>query len=249
MREIRICVTEVPLKIGPVILKGQAARHVSKVLRRQPGDPLTLFDGAGRSGEAVIRRIQRDLIEVELLTLRREDTESPLRVLLAMAVVRADPMDLVIQKATELGVTTIQPVLTERSVVRLSRGRAEKRLAHWHRLAASACEQCGRNTLPGILQPLALTSWLGDLGAAGADEFRLLAHPSEPDGFALPTVPVAETIVLVGPEGGLSDEEIGLAKRVGFVGISLGPRVLRAETAAVALLSLVQWQLGDMGRD
>lgn len=237
---------ETPLAVGPVTLTGQSARHVGKVLRRQAGDPLTLFDGAGQSGQATIQRIHRDSVEVVLHTLGPDDRESPLEVRLAIAMARGDAMDHVIQKATELGATTLQPLLTERSVVRLPTSRTAKRMAHWQRLAASACEQCGRNTLPRIEAPCSLHDWLGALGTTATGEVRLLANPSALGGAGLPAGPFARTSLLVGPEGGLSDSETGLAESVGFASISLGPRILRTETAAVCLLSLVQWQLGDL---
>ncbi len=247
MREIRICVTDVPLATGSITLTGQAARHLGRVLRQQPGDQVTLFDGAGHSGNAVIRRTGRQSVELELLELRAGGCESPLQLTLAMAMVRGDQMDLVIQKATELGATILQPLLTARSVIRLSERRMQKRLAHWQRLAASACEQCGRNTLPAINVPLAMPDWLGGLGDTGKHELRLLAHPGAGAEAGIPTEPASKVLLLVGPEGGYNKAEIDLADSVGFAGVRLGPRVLRAETAAISLLSLVQWRLGDLG--
>lgn len=247
MREIRICVTDPPLARGNITLTGQAARHLVRVLRQQAGDRVTLFDGAGQSGDAIIRHTGRDTVELELLNLDTVGCESPLQLTLAMAMVRGDQMDLVVQKATELGTTALQPLLTERSVIRLQPSRVPKRLAHWRRLAASACEQSGRNTLPTINAPLNLPEWLGDLGDMRAQELRLVAHPVAGQQTALPTRPASSVRVLVGPEGGFSNNEIQLANSRGFAKVWLGPRILRAETAAISLLSLVQWQLGDLG--
>ena len=224
-------------------LPAAKAHHVAHVLRLAPGDAVTLFDGRGAAYDAAISRCARGSVSVQVRGRRDEDRESPLQVTLAQAVSSGERMDYTIQKAVELGISSIQPLMAERCVVRLSGERAAKRVAHWQSVVASACEQCGRNRVPEVRPLLSLREWL-DVNA-GDDGVRLLLAP---DGTAalreLPRPSVMVT-VLAGPEGGFTAVESADALRFGFKPLRLGPRVLRTETAAVALLAAMQAMWGD----
>jgi 16S rRNA (uracil1498-N3)-methyltransferase len=166
---------------------------------------------------------------------------------LAQGVSRGERMDLVVQKATELGVTRIVPVLTERSVVRLTAQQSDRKVNHWRAITIAACEQCGRNRLPELAAPVTLAQLLGTVGGSGmASGIRLLLSPEGSATLAGLKRPVAAATVLIGPEGGLSDEEERAAVAAGFTAVRLGPRVLRTETAAIAALALLQRELGDL---
>lgn len=247
VREIRIHVDDFDLETGSAVLGGQSARHAGKVLRLQPGDPLTLFDGRGRVAAAVISHVKKDAVEVTVSRVWEASPESPLFITLAIALVRGEQMDLVVQKATELGVSRIQPVRSERSVLRLSAERAVRRLQHWRRVAGGACEQCGRNLLPEIGEVVELRQWLAALGPSPATDLRLLADLSAGTQTRLQTPAPRSVTLLVGPEGGFSEAEIALARECGFESIRFGPRVLRTATAAIAAVGILQWRFGDLG--
>jgi 16S rRNA (uracil1498-N3)-methyltransferase len=224
-------------------LPSAKAHHVAHVLRLEPGDTVTLFDGRGVAYDAAISKCARGAVSVQVRIRRDEDRESPLQVTLAQAVSSGERMDYTIQKAVELGIYAIQPLMAERCVVRLSGERAEKRVAHWQSVVAAACEQCGRNRVPEVRPLLSLRGWLD--GAAAEDGVRLLLAP---DGTVmlreLPR-PSSMVTVLAGPEGGFTAIEAADALRFGFQPLRLGPRVLRTETAAVALLAAMQALWGD----
>lgn len=231
---------------GIVVLSESAARHV-QVLRLQPGDAITLFNGAdGVDWPGEIARIGRREVEVRLgAAPARVDRELACDVTLALGVPANDRMDALIEKAGELGAAAIQPLLCERSVVRLAGDRAEARRAHWQAVAAAASEQCGRARVAAVQPVVALTSWL-ESSAAGAPARRVLLSlaPSAlvpEQAFAADGVPRRadreQIMVLSGPEGGLSPAEEGAAVALGFVRVGLGPRVLRADTAPLALLA------------
>lgn len=226
-------------------LPAGAARHV-QVLRLQPGDAITLFnagpgwDSASSPGgefDATVTRMGRSDVQVQVGTHRATEREPSRRVHLAVGMPANDRMDWMVEKATELGVASIQPLMTERSVLRLSGERAEKKVAHWQSVAISACEQCGGNRVPTVHPVLTLTQWLKTLPAVASDQQRLLL--SLRDGsVALRATPFThEAMFLSGPEGGLGGTEEDLALAHGFAPVSLGPRVLRAETAALAALT------------
>jgi 16S rRNA (uracil1498-N3)-methyltransferase len=251
LREVRIHVPG-PLPADATLeLPSQAAQHVARVLRLAPGDALTLFDGLGGEWPATIRAVSGSAVRVATGARRALERESPLRITLLQALARGEKMDWVLQKATELGVARLQPVACERSVVQLDGGRADKRLAHWHGVVVAACEQCGRNRVPEVLPPLRL-----DAACAAVDApLRLVLAPgaARPLGAALraATAPAGvprppEVALLVGPEGGLAEAEVELARRAGFEAVALGPRVLRTETAAIAALALLQGLAGDL---
>ena len=236
-----------PLRPGPgLALPAGAARHV-QVLRLQPGDELTLFDGQGGEYQARVERMGRSEVVVDVQQHSAIERENPLAVHLALGMPANERMDWLVEKATELGMVSLQPLVTERTVLRLSGERALKKQAHWQAIAIAACEQCGRNRVPTVHDPLALPDWLKartitpgwllSLVKGSVAPLLRLAQQRESlcDGLTL----------LSGPEGGLSANEERLALAAGFAPISLGPRVLRAETAPLAVLGLLGLQTQD----
>ncbi|ALM54437.1 16S rRNA methyltransferase [Halomonas huangheensis] len=227
---------------GDVVLPEGPARHVGRVLRLGPGAPLVLFDGAGREAAAVLSEVERKRVTAKIVTVRAGRGESPLAVHLGQAISKGDRMDYAIQKAVELGVSTITPLYTEHGDVRLKGDREEKKLAHWQAVAVSACEQCGRATVPEVQAPQSLDVWL----AARDEPLRLVLHPGTP-GALERAESVSSACVLIGPEGGLSAREVAAAEQSDFAALTLGPRILRTETAPVVVLSLLQARFGDLG--
>lgn len=218
------------------------AHHLVHVLRLAAGDTLTVFDGEGNEYAAVIARVARSGVTLRIGEGAAVTRESPLEVTLAQGISSGERMDYTVQKAVELGVRAIQPLVLERSVVRLSSERAAKRLAHWQKVVAAACEQCGRNVVPQVFPLATLTSWLA---TAPREALRLTLSPtggSTLQEFARPSAPV---VLLVGAEGGLAPREQQDAQAAGFTAVRLGPRVLRTETAAVAALAAMQVLWGD----
>jgi 16S rRNA (uracil1498-N3)-methyltransferase len=234
-------------RLGPgalVKLSPEAANHVGKSLRLRAGDALVLFDGQGGEYEAAVLRMDRERVDVKVGAYRDTDRESPLAVGLVQGLPEADKMDWIVQKAVELGVAWIQPVVCDRSVVRLSGDRAARREAHWQRVAIAACEQCGRNRVPQLRPPLAFRDW----AAQPSDACRWMLAPGAAEPLFAQAAPSGAVEILVGPEGGLSEREIDIAALVGFTALSLGPRVLRTETAPLAALAAMQALWGDFGR-
>lgn len=219
------------------------AHHVAHVLRLAEGDPVLLFDGRGTVHDAVISRCARGEVSVRVGARRSDDRESPLRVTLAQAVSSGERMDYTVQKAVELGAAALQPLMAERCVVRLAGERAAKRVQHWQAVVAASCEQCGRNVVPEVRPLLALRDWLQQPAEPG--DLRLLLAPGAATGLRQLPRPAGGVTVLAGPEGGLTPTEADDAVRAGFVPLRLGPRVLRTETAAVALLAAMQALWGD----
>ncbi len=216
---------------------------MAHVLRLAVGDAVVLFDGEGNAWDAVIATCGRGEVTVQVGGLRAEDRESPLQVMLAQAVSSGERMDYTIQKAVELGVSAIQPLMAERCVVRLSGERALKRVAHWQSVVIAACEQCGRNRVPEVRPLLSLREWLDATAASGA--IRLLLAPEGSVALRELSRPPGPVTVLAGPEGGFTSAEAADVLRFGYRPLRLGPRVLRTETAAVALLAAMQALWGD----
>jgi 16S rRNA (uracil1498-N3)-methyltransferase len=233
---------ETPLAAGELSLPPSAARHV-QVLRLQPGSPVTLFDGSGGEWQAEVLAMGRS--EVRVLLQARQLVQRELAQDLTLAVVMPanDRMDGLIEKATELGAAAVQPLMSERSVLRLTGERADKKVAHWQGVAVAASEQSGRTRVPRIAPVQTLAAWLAGLPEAGASQRRWLLSP----GAARPLHELAqqtapETLVLSGPEGGLSAAEEEAARARGFVAARLGPRILRADTAPLAVLGWLALQ-------
>lgn len=228
-----------------VDLPESAARHAARVLRLRVGDGLTLFDGRGGEYAARIAQIERERVRVDVLEWAARECESPLMLTLVQALQAGEKMDLTVQKAVELGVARVVPVLARRSVVRLDGARAARRVEHWRGVAASACEQCGRNRVPEVAELQGLERWLAQPAPTGA--LRLMLAPGAEHTLAtLAPPPAGHPIeLLIGSEGGLAPEEMQAAAHAGFVAVRLGPRVLRTETAGLAALAAIHARWGD----
>lgn len=238
-----------PFPLAPgaqVELPDQAAHHALKVLRMKVGDSVILFDGRGGEWRAELLTAKVSSGETARVAIREfsaHDCESPLFVTLVQALPAGDKMDWVVEKAVELGVAAIQPVAAKRSVIRLSAERMAKRVAHWNAIAAAACEQCGRNHVPVVAPVLDLPQYLG--GALAQNARRLLLAPEGTVALRAQAFPAEPVIVMVGPEGGWEAGELLAAQAAGFQAVKLGPRVLRTETAGLAVLAALQAQWGD----
>jgi 16S rRNA (uracil1498-N3)-methyltransferase len=220
-------------------LPPQAARHV-QVLRLQPGDALTLFDGLGGEWSAQVGTMGKREVRAEVLAHQAVERELPVAVTLALAMPAGDRMDFVVEKATELGASAIVPLLAERSVLRLAGERADKRRAHWQAIAVAACEQCGRNRVPQVAAPVALPAWFEALPAPTATQARWLLGWRDPQAWPVAQASSSGAVLLLsGPEGGFSDAEEAQARAHGFATLTLGPRVLRADTAPLAALAAI----------
>ncbi|MEF8732682.1 MAG: 16S rRNA (uracil(1498)-N(3))-methyltransferase [Candidatus Accumulibacter phosphatis] len=237
----------IPLAVGSSAdLPDRVAHHASKVLRLRSGAALTLFTGAGGEYSARIVFVERSRVSVEVLGWLPVERESPLSITLVQALQAGEKMDLTVQKAVELGVQRIVPVISRRSVVRLADQRALRRLEHWRGVVAAACEQCGRNRLPEVAAPESVDDWLQRRRESNV--LRLLLAPAA--GRSLSSVPAPRADVrvelLIGAEGGLAAEEMQLASACSFLSLRLGPRILRTETAGLAALAAIQFLWGDL---
>lgn len=225
-------------------LDGDRARYLGTVLRMHVGDGLIVFNGEGPEWPATVTRIGRNSVGLTLGESVEAGTESPLKIHLVQAISRGERMDFIVQKATELGVKRITPVLTEYGIVKLNAERAQKRRDHWQKIAASACEQSGRTRLPLIDTPLPLKNWFGNKPARVDAE--LILRPGSTLALAALSAPKTKVCVLIGPDGGFSDIEYEDAEIAGFTPMSLGPRILRTESAAIATLAILQSLWGDL---
>lgn len=252
MRLTRVYV-EAPLASGSIVqLASDTASHLAKVLRARSGDELVLFNGDGRESNGTIETVRGSRVSASVGDSRLVDRESPVRITLVQSVPRGDRMDFIVQKATELGVARIVPVLSRRSVVRLDKSQAESKAVHWRAVVVSACEQCGRNRLPVIEAVQPLLNYLGE--SAPGERLRLVFEPESAlhadtaarnyDGASNVAMESAE--IAVGPEGGFAPEELEAFRVVGFSQVGLGPRILRTETAAIAAVVWLQARFGDL---
>ena len=236
--------TDTPLQAGAEAqLDDKAAQHVGRVLRMQPGQGLSLFNGDGQDYPALIASASKKNVTVQVQQPTANSSESALEIVLGQTLSKGDRMDYAVQKATEMGVTRIVPLSTERCDVRLKGDREDKRLSHWRSVAISAAEQCGRARVPDILPVMNITEWLEY--SQRCDLRLVLHHRTEQslNSLARPN----SIALMIGPEGGLSADEIAQAETSGFLPVALGPRVLRTETAPVAAMALCQWLWGDFG--
>jgi 16S rRNA (uracil1498-N3)-methyltransferase len=251
VRLTRVYVDAVLTSGSVVELSRDTAAHVAKVLRARDGDELVLFNGDGREFHGAIESVRGSRVLASVGDGRPVNRESPLPVTLVQCVPRGDRMDFIVQKATELGVSRIVPILSERSVVRLDARQGESKTAHWRAVAVSACEQCGRNRLPLIDAARPLLHYLGE--SAPGDGLRLVFEPDRESqergagGAAQGSWRTAE--IAIGPEGGFGSDELEAFRVAGFFRVALGPRVLRTETAAIAALVWLQTRFGDMRED
>lgn len=230
---------DAPLSLGQHELPEAQAHYIGRVLRHAVGDAVQLFDGSGQEFLGELIEVGKKSVRVELREALAGMAESPLAIHLGQGLSRGERMDWAIQKATELGASQISPIVSERCEVRLKDERADKRMAHWRQIAISACEQCGRSTIPTIHPPIGLSEWLEQVRA----DLKLVLHP-----VAAPWAshPQPQSLAfLIGPEGGLTDNEVAQAQSQGFHAARLGPRVLRTETAPLVALSVAQQLWGD----
>jgi 16S rRNA (uracil1498-N3)-methyltransferase len=236
--------TDSPLTTGGQCeLDENAAQHVGRVLRMQPGQALLLFNGDGMDYTATITESGKKRVEVQVEEAVPNQTESCLDITLGQTLSKGDRMDYAVQKAVEMGVTSIVPLSTERCDVKLKGDREDKRLRHWRQVAISAAEQCGRARVPEIHPVMALPDWFEHTGDC---DLRLVLHHRTEQSLGSLEKP-SRVALMVGPEGGLNPDEITAAEAAGFLPVALGPRVLRTETAPVAAIALCQWLWGDVG--
>jgi len=245
MRLTRIHVSTPLAANSDITLPAQAGEHLTRVLRLEAGAGFTLFDGRGGEYAAELAPRSGKQVRARVLAHSAVERESPLDITLLQGIARGERMDLIVQKSTELGVTRIVPVMTERSVVKVDAKQRARKLEHWQSIAISACEQCGRNRLPEVGDPVAL----GDaIAALPAGNLRCLLAADGTEALATAARGVrAGIVLLIGPEGGLADNERQFARAHGFSAYRLGPRILRTETAGLAALATLQAIAGDLG--
>lgn len=243
MRLSRVYVEQPLAAVGQAVVEGPSANHVLRVLRLRRGDPLVLFNGDGWDYPGTVGEREGDRLQVMLANPRPGLPECPIVLTLVQGVARSDRMDTIIQKATELGAARIMPVLAGRSVVRLDARQAERKLAHWRAIAVAACEQSGRSRPPLIDAPRPLPD---AIAALETEPVRLCLEPTASRPLASIDPGCGRLALLIGPEGGLAPEESRLAAASGFEARSLGPRILRTETAALVALTVVQSRCGDL---
>ena len=226
-----------------VELGTQTHIHATKVLRLKVGDQFALFNGDSFDYVVKVIEISKHKTSVEIIDKYEVNHESPLKITLAQGIAAGDKMDWVIQKTVELGIESIQPLFTERSIVKLDRVRADKKLEHWRTVAISACEQTGRAIIPEILSPLPLSQWLS--AQQKKNNLKLILTPSKAQNINQLEKPSSSIDFMVGPEGGFSDKEMALALNSAFIPINFGQRILRTETASIVALSIMQNLWGD----
>jgi 16S rRNA (uracil1498-N3)-methyltransferase len=226
-----------------VFLDEDAANHVGRVLRMTVGQQIELFDGSNLTFNAEITQADKKRVKVRVLASQADDRESPLHLHLGQVMSRGEKMEFTIQKSIELGVNVITPLFSERCGVKLDAERLAKKIQQWQKIAIAACEQCGRNRVPEIREPMTLQAW-----CAEADEgLKLNLHPRASQSINTLPQPVERVRLLIGPEGGLSADEIAMTAQQGFTDILLGPRVLRTETTALTAITALQVRFGDLG--
>ncbi|MCG9624460.1 16S rRNA (uracil(1498)-N(3))-methyltransferase [Vibrio mediterranei] len=243
MRIPRIYHPEPIHALGTLALSEDAAGHVGRVLRMKEGQEVLLFDGSGHEFPATITQIGKKNVDVDIQEKVSASIESPLDLHLGQVISRGDKMEFTIQKSVELGVNTITPLISERCGVKLDAKRFEKKLQQWQKIAISACEQCGRNTIPEIRPIMSLEQWCAEPSKA----LKLNLHPRAKYSINTLPEPVTKVRLLIGPEGGLSAQEIEMTEQYQFEETLLGPRVLRTETAALTAITALQVRFGDLG--
>lgn len=226
-----------------VTLSDDAFGHIVRVLRLKEGDTITLFNGnESFQYTATLCNVSKKSADAKIVSQEENDSESPLNIHLGQGISRGDRMDFTLQKSVELGVNTITPLFTERCGVKLNAERLEKKRQQWQKIVISACEQSGRASVPIVAEPMCLADWLKQETSA----LKINLHPKAE--HSIMNLPMENTRVrlLIGPEGGLSDEEIKLANESSFHDVLLGPRVLRTETAALTAITALQCKFGDL---
>lgn len=241
MRNPRIYTSKTLAINTEVSLESNAANHVGRVLRMKIDDPLIIFNSEQGAFQGRVSVVTKNSVVIKIDTIIESNTESPLRIELGQTISRGERMDYAIQKTTEMGIVAITPLFSERCEVKLNPQRQEKRVKHWQQVAISACEQSGRNHIPTINQPVSLSTWLKN---RSTDLNFVLYHQATKSlhSYNKP----ASVSLLIGPEGGLTEEEVIMAEHHHFNGLSIGPRILRTETAPVVAASLLHYLWGDL---
>jgi len=242
VRQSRIHTPQSLVSVNSIELTGSASHYVTRVLRLSKGDSIILFNGDGRNYSGEICEVQRQRVLINLVGRQIATNESALNITLVQAISRGERMDLSLQKATELGVVCIQPVLSSRVGVRLKEDRIAKRLVHWQGVVISACEQSGRAVIPEVKKPVSMAQWL----AVADESTRLVLDPSADNRLSSLSITTDAVSILVGPEGGLSAAEIEEVRASSVKAVSLGPRMLRTETAGPAAIAVLQAIAGDL---
>lgn len=241
MRSTRVYVYDQDLAQEKITLTNQPAKHLLQVLRIKTGQPVILFDDSGYQYDAVVIKTSKNKVDVEIKNRQLVENESPCKITLLQGISRGERMDLVIQKSTELGVTSIQPMFTRRSMVKLEGDRLARRIEHWHNIIVSACEQCGRNKLPLLSEPVSFHDAINQI-PAGKGFFM---DPDSNTGFH--DIKESMDITLaIGPEGGFDETEKEYLKQQNIQPVKLGPRILRTETAAIAAITALGFLHGDL---
>ncbi len=226
-----------------IALSEDAANHVGRVLRMSTGQAIQLFDGSNQVFEAEIIQADKKSVRVNVLSAETDDRESPLHIHLGQVMSRGEKMEFTIQKSIELGVSLITPLFSERCGVKLDAERLNKKLQQWQKIAIAACEQSGRNVVPEIRPAMTLEQWCAEEESG----LKLNLHPRASASINTLPQPVERVRLLIGPEGGLSADEIAMTARYAFTDILLGPRVLRTETTALTAITALQVRFGDLG--
>lgn len=229
--------------VHTISLTDDAANHVGRVLRMSVGDKIELFDGSNMTFEAEITAVSKKSVDVKIGQSQLSDKESPLHLHLGQVISRGEKMEFTIQKSVELGVNVITPLLSERCGVKLDAERMSKKHQQWQKIAIAACEQCGRNQVPIINDVQSLESWCRE----SDNGLKLNLHPRATHSINTLPADIKQIRLLIGPEGGLSAQEIDMTAHHGFTDILLGPRVLRTETAALTAITVLQTRFGDLG--
>ena len=227
-----------------IILDEFASHHALRVMRVKVNDPLILFNGDGFEYKGQVNGINKKTINVEILSKEQNDNESPISINLFQSISSNEKMDMVIQKATELGVSSIQPIFSSRSTIKLSLDRTKKRLIHWRQVSISACEQSGRSKIPTIRSPIGFDQITEEIKITNS--LNLVLHPDSLEQSSnLPQKYSGDINIFIGPEGGFSQDEVLLLKKQNCINIQLGPRILRTETAPLAIIAILQYKYGD----
>ena len=233
-----------PLGLNQIITLDEfASHHALRVMRVKVDDFLILFNGDGFEYRGRVSDINKKTINVEILSKEKNNNESPININLFQSISSNEKMDMVIQKATELGVSSIQPIFTSRSTIKLSLDRTKKRVIHWKQVSISACEQSGRSKIPTIKSPIGFDQISEGIKT---NSLNLLLHPDNlEESSNLPNEYSGDINIFIGPEGGFSQDEVLLLKKQNCINIQLGPRILRTETAPLAIIAILQYKYGD----
>lgn len=244
----RFFVEDLPGQDGLIFLNGKEANHIRNVLRMKRGDTLSVMDGKGHLVEAIIEELHHKGVRVKIIRSLPAPSPSPVEIHLAQALIKSRPMDSLIQKATELGVNSITPFASERTATRIRPEHLSRKMDHWEEIMKAACKQSGRPNLPTLNPPLPFEALIGNAPHQGTLKVLLWEAEKEADlkGLLRSLGQLSHIVAIVGPEGGFTPREIRIARNAGFHIASLGSRILRAETAAITLLSIIQYEWGDL---